>query len=85
MIISSPTGSTAYSLAAGGAVVFPTAEVFQLTPICAHTLSNRSLVLPLSATISLKVVTRKPSTVLSADGQHVAELGGGDESKNPAR
>src|SRR4029077_11453032 len=47
LIISSPTGSTAYSLAAGGAVVFPTANVMALTPICPHTLSNRSLILPL--------------------------------------
>ncbi len=81
LIISSPTGSTAYSLAAGGAVVYPTAEVFQLTPICAHTLSNRSLVLPLTATISVNVVNRKPSTVLSADGQFVTDLSGGDEIK----
>ncbi len=81
LIISSPTGSTAYSLAAGGAVVYPTAEVFQLTPICAHTLSNRSLVLPLTATISIKVVNRKPATVLSADGQFVTDLAGGDEIK----
>jgi NAD+ kinase len=79
LIISSPTGSTAYSLAAGGAVVYPTAEVFQLTPICAHTLSNRSLVLPLASTISVKVVTPKPATVLSADGQLVTELSAGDE------
>src|SRR4029077_17380711 len=52
LIVSSPTGSTAYSLAAGGAVVFPTADVLQLTPICPHTLSNRSLILPSTSTIS---------------------------------
>lgn len=79
LIFSSPTGSTAYSLAAGGAVVYPTAEVFQLTPICAHTLSNRSLVLPLDSEISVKVVNPKPSTVLSADGELVTELSAGDE------
>ncbi|HWC59019.1 MAG TPA: NAD(+)/NADH kinase [Verrucomicrobiae bacterium] len=79
LIISSPTGSTAYSLAAGGAVVYPTADVFQLTPICAHTLSNRSLVLPLTSEISVKVVTPKPATVLSADGELVTELCAGDE------
>jgi NAD+ kinase len=74
LIISSPTGSTAYSLAAGGAVVFPTAEVLALTPICPHTLSNRSLILPVAATIEVKVISRKPSTILSADGQVVSEL-----------
>jgi NAD+ kinase len=79
LIISSPTGSTAYSLAAGGAVMYPTAEVFQLTPICPHTLSNRSLVLPLAAEISVKVVNSKPATVLSADGDLVTELSAGDE------
>jgi NAD+ kinase len=78
LIISSPTGSTAYSLAAGGAVVFPTAQVMAITPICPHTLSNRSLILPLTATIEVKVVNPKPATVLSADGQMVTELGEGD-------
>jgi NAD+ kinase len=79
LIVSSPTGSTAYSLAAGGAVVFPTAEVFALTPICPHTLSNRSLILPLTATIDVKVISPKPATILSADGQVVSELATGDQ------
>lgn len=79
LIVSSPTGSTAYSLAAGGAVVFPTAEVVQITPICPHTLSNRSLVLPLNARISIKVVNLTPVTILSADGQMVSELSAGDQ------
>ncbi len=79
LIISSPTGSTAYSLAAGGALVFPTAEVFQLTPVCPHTLTNRSLILPLTATIRIKVMTPKPATILSADGNVVAELNAGDQ------
>jgi NAD+ kinase len=79
LIISSPTGSTAYSLAAGGALVFPTAEVFQITPVCPHTLTNRSLILPLTASIRIKVMTPKPATILSADGNVVAELNAGDE------
>jgi NAD+ kinase len=78
LIISSPTGSTAYSLAAGGAVMFPTAEVIALTPICPHTLSNRSLIVPLGATIEVTVLNPKPATVLSADGQMVTELSEGD-------
>ena len=79
LVVSSPTGSTAYSLAAGGAVVFPTADVFALTPICPHTLSNRCLILPLSSKISVKAIHPLPATVLSADGQFVAELDAGDE------
>jgi NAD+ kinase len=79
LIVSSPTGSTAYSLAAGGAVVYPTAEVVQLTPICPHTLSNRTLVLPLASRISVEVLNSKPTTILSADGQLVTELSGGDQ------
>jgi NAD+ kinase len=79
LIVSSPTGSTAYSLAAGGAVIFPTAEVLALTPICPHTLSNRSLILPLSATIEVKVASSKPATILSVDGQVVSELDPGDK------
>jgi len=79
LIISSPTGSTAYSLAAGGAVVMPTAEVFALTPICPHTLSNRPLILPLTSTIRVQAVSTAPATSLSVDGQFVAELDAGNE------
>lgn len=78
LIVSSPTGSTAYSLAAGGAVVFPTASVLELTPICPHTVSNRSLILPLTSTIEIRVLSSKPETILSADGQVVSELAAGD-------
>jgi NAD+ kinase len=78
LIFSSPTGSTAYSLAAGGAVAFPTADVMGLTPICPHTLTNRSLILPMSVTVEVRVITPKPPTILSADGEMVRELTRGD-------
>jgi NAD+ kinase len=79
LIVSSPTGSTAYSLAAGGAVVLPTAEVFVMTPICPHALSNRSIILPLSSKITVKAISPLPATILSADGQLVGQLDAGDE------
>jgi NAD+ kinase len=79
LIISSATGSTAYSLAAGGAVVLPASEVFALTPICPHALSNRSIILPLSSRISVKAISPHPATILSVDGQVVAELDANDE------
>lgn len=78
LIISTPTGSTAYSLAAGGAVVHPTAKVMELTPICPHTLSNRSLILPNSSVIHVTSCSPTGSTLLSADGQTTAELEEGD-------
>ena len=79
LIVSSPTGSTAYSLAAGGAIVLPTADVFVLTPICPHALSNRSISLPLSATIRVKASHTVPAAFLNADGQIIGELDAGDE------
>ena len=79
LIVSSPTGSTAYSLAAGGAIVLPTADVFALTPICPHALSNRSIILPLAATIRVKAINTQPAAFLNADGQIVGELDASDE------
>lgn len=78
LILSSPTGSTAYSLAAGGALVHPMAKVMALTPISPHTLSNRSLILPITAKVEIRVVNPHPATVLSVDGDLLCELDRGD-------
>ncbi|EEF58849.1 ATP-NAD/AcoX kinase [Pedosphaera parvula Ellin514] len=74
LIVSSPTGSTAYALSSGGAVVHPSADVFELTPICPHTLSNRSVIVSLNSTIQVRVVSPKPDIILSADGEMVSEM-----------
>lgn len=79
LIISTPTGSTAYSLSAGGAIVSPDAEVFALTPICPHTLSNRSVIVSLKSRLQVNVLSVKPATILSADGQVMQELAAGVE------
>ncbi len=78
LIVSSPTGSTAYSLAAGGAIIVPTAEVFSLTPVCAHTLSNRSLVLGFDSKIEIKNTSSRDNAVLSGDGQSLHKLASGE-------
>lgn len=78
LILSTPTGSTAYSLAAGGAVVHPMARVLELTPISPHTLSNRSLILPSSSVIHITARSPDGSTFLSADGQTTTDLFEGD-------
>jgi NAD+ kinase len=79
LIVCSPTGSTAYSLAAGGAVVSPSAEVFTLTPICPHTLSNRSVIVSLQSKVKVRALSQKVETVLTADGQTTSPLDAGDE------
>jgi NAD+ kinase len=79
LIVSSPTGSTAYSLSAGGAIVSPSAPVFAITPICPHTLSNRSVIVALTAKIGVKVVSEKLEVTLTADGQVQKDLKMDDE------
>ena len=69
LIVSTPTGSTAYSLAAGGPVIVPTVGAFIVTPICAHTLTNRPLVVPDSATIEVVLQTQREAAYLTVDGQ----------------
>ncbi|MEO0073635.1 MAG: NAD(+)/NADH kinase [candidate division WOR-3 bacterium] len=69
IVVATPTGSTAYSLAAGGPVVFPTMEALLLTPICPHALAARPLVLPGNIPVRLRLSTRSNRAVLSIDGQ----------------
>ena len=77
LIISTPTGSTAYSFAAGGPVVQPDMELLLLTPICPHTLNTRPMVAPADALIEV-VPGRGNEAVLTMDGKSVHYLGGGE-------
>lgn len=77
IIVATPTGSTAYSLSAGGPIVTPDAEVFVITPICAHSLYARPVVTSSSSELSIKVVTAKamPTNVaVVIDGQLMLKL-----------
>ena len=78
LIASSPTGSTAYSLAAGGSIVSPDAEVLTLTPICPHTLSIRPVVVSLDSTVLVRLLSSPLIANLASDGQQQTELSRGD-------
>jgi len=69
LILSTPTGSTAYSLSAGGPIVDPQVEAFTLTPICPHTLSNRPLVLPDSSVVEVSLRNSHEDVYVTIDGQ----------------
>jgi NAD+ kinase len=69
LIISTPTGSTAYSLSAGGPILYPTLNSIVLTPICPHTLTNRPIVLPDDFTIEIMMRSESEDVFLTLDGQ----------------
>lgn len=80
VIIASPTGSTAYSLSAGGPIVAPGVEALILTPICAHTLAVRPFVIPATAEVIVAAEGEwSHELLLSVDGQQVTELSREDE------
>jgi len=69
LILSTPTGSTAYSLSAGGPIIEPSVSGFLLSPICPHTLSNRPLVVPPKSTIEVSVRNSHEDVFVTVDGQ----------------
>jgi NAD+ kinase len=74
IIFSTPTGSTAYSLSAGGPIVSPLLEAFVVTPVCPHMLTNRPLVLPSTARLAAQFTGGDEPAYLTVDGQLAAEL-----------
>jgi NAD+ kinase len=78
LIVATPTGSTAYSLSAGGPIVYPVASAFVITPICPHTLTNRPLVIPDNAKIEIGFGAGEPPVYLTLDGQVGVELHAND-------
>jgi NAD+ kinase len=77
LIVSTPTGSTAYSLSAGGPILYPTLGACVITPICPHTLTNRPVVVPDSAVVQV-ALTRGSDVMLTVDGQTGLPLEAGD-------
>ncbi len=69
VIVSSPTGSTAYALSAGGPIIYPNSENLLFVPICPHTLSNRPVVLPASFTLRFRILSPDRACYLTMDGQ----------------
>ena len=74
LVVSTSSGSTAYSLSAGGAIVAPDAGVFAITPICPHTLSNRAVIVSQQSTVEVRMLDRRREATLSADGWDVVGL-----------
>jgi len=79
LIVSTPTGSTAYSLSAGGPIIFPSVAAFCLTPICPHTLTNRPVIVPESSVIRVVSFAEDGAAFLTIDGQVGEPLMKGDQ------
>jgi len=69
LIVSTPTGSTAYNISAGGPIIFPTMSAMVMTPICSHTLTNRPIVLPDNVGIEITLCSSQDDVYVTVDGQ----------------
>lgn len=74
LIVATPTGSTAYSLSAGGPLLTPDSNVFAITPICPHSLTNRSVIIGDSATVEVRLCNQRDEVFLTVDGQRANPL-----------
>ena len=81
LIVSTPTGSTAYSLAAGGPVLMPNSGVFVVTPICPHVLTNRSLIVGDDSIVEVRSVRSQDDVFVTVDGQDFLSLHSEDRVK----
>ena len=81
LVIATPTGSTAYSMSAGGPILSPVLDAFCLTPICPHSLGNRPVILPGSSTVSISGIgtVDENSVYITVDGNKAEKLSPGDE------
>lgn len=78
LIISTPTGSTAYTLSAGGPVVVPELDAFVIVPICPHTLTTRPIVIPANENITVKIKSDFEFVYVTSDGQENIKITGND-------
>jgi len=78
LIVGTPTGSTAYSLSAGGPILLPEIDAFVITPICPHTLTQRPVVLPRTSRVEMRVLPREGTGQLHVDGRAHCPLERGD-------
>lgn len=69
LIICTPTGSTAYSLSAGGPIIYPSLRCISITPICPHTLTNRPIILPDDSVVQIRLKSEQEDVFLTMDGQ----------------
>ncbi|ABK44272.1 NAD(+) kinase [Magnetococcus marinus MC-1] len=79
LIVATPTGSTGYSLSAGGPIIHPRLDTIIINPICPHTLSNRPIAVPGDGQISFRLTQNEPDRLLTLDGQTGVPLLDGDE------
>jgi len=78
LIIATPTGSTAYSLSAGGPIVFPGKDLIIINPICPHTLTNRPIILAENSVLAITLWSKDKGAILTLDGQEVYRIKSGD-------
>ncbi|MGV8059278.1 MAG: NAD(+)/NADH kinase [Smithellaceae bacterium] len=78
LIVSTPTGSTAYSLSAGGPIVYPEKDLIIINPICPHTLTNRPIIIPEDSDLHIRIWSTEKGATLTLDGQESYRINSGD-------